>query len=198
MRLLDPRLMVPPIAGEDASTARPFAAQPPPPPTAARRRTDLLPTFPSLRDAAKGAGSPRHRSPGRALSLGRLDQLARPRPQPPRPPSLAPLHERSRERRMTPARTMSKSMSHLGSPADGALDRLSSSSSRSSVALGPPRPERVKLHGAGRSSSSAEAAPPFAPRQLCITQPVVKDKHTHTSNFITHHNGFFFPSVFTY
>ncbi|RXG67149.1 hypothetical protein Avbf_05857, partial [Armadillidium vulgare] len=145
--------------GDEAQ--RPFV---PPPPTAARRRTDLLPAFPSLRDTSIGSSttrsSPRHRSPGRALSLGRLDQLARPRPQHhQRPPSLAPLHESPSKKRMKPARTMSKSMSHLGPNhartsigpttdgsgvpvSDGSLDRRSS---RSSLALTPPKMTRAEM-----------------------------------------------------
>lgn len=134
------------------------------PTTAARRRTDLMPAMPSLRDSTGNRSSPRHRSPGRALSLGRLDELARPRH---RNPPLAPLHESSpsRDRMTPPTRTMSKSMSHLGprpprppgpEAATSALDRAVS---RSSVSLAQPRLTRAemlrqkKLRGAAEDAS---------------------------------------------
>ncbi|KAK4301832.1 hypothetical protein Pmani_026054 [Petrolisthes manimaculis] len=122
------------------------------PASAARRRTDLMPALPTLRDHTGTRTSPRHRSPGRALSLGRLDQLARPRN---RNPPLAPLHETttpSSSSRMTPpARTMSKSMSHLGPrpPRPHSLDipggHLDRGVSRSSVTLAPPRMTRAEV-----------------------------------------------------
>lgn len=119
------------------------------PATAARRRTDLMPAMPSLRDTGIRS-SPRHRSPGRALSLGRLDELARPRH---RNPPLAPLHESSppQDRMTPPTRTMSKSMSHLAprpprppgpEVAAGVLDR---GVSRSSVTLAQPRLTRAEM-----------------------------------------------------
>lgn len=124
------------------------------PVTAARRRTDLMPALPSLRDNSNRS-SPRHRSPGRALSLGRLDELSRPRH---RNPPLAPLHETattttpSSARMTRPARTMSKSMSHLGPrPARphsldaGGPGQLDRGVSRSSVALAQPRMTRAEL-----------------------------------------------------
>lgn len=121
------------------------------PASAARRRTDLMPAMPSLRDTpATSRSSPRHRSPGRALSLGRLDELARPRH---RNPPLAPLHETtpSSVRMSQPARTMSKSMCHLGprptrpqtqETTSGQLDR---GVSRSSVTLVQPRMTRAEV-----------------------------------------------------
>ncbi|XP_069183152.1 MAP7 domain-containing protein 1 isoform X22 [Procambarus clarkii] len=134
--------------GEDLMTRSMTAAIPA---SAARRRTDLIPAMPSLRDSTgANRSSPRHRSPGRALSLGRLDELARPRH---RNPPLAPLHETtpSSVRMSQPARTISKSMCHLGPrPArpqtlettNGQLDR---GVSRSSVTLVQPRMTRAEI-----------------------------------------------------
>ena len=91
-------------------------------PTAARRRTDLIPAT-CLRDATT-RGSPRHRSPGRTMSLTRLDQLARPKLR--SPSSLAPLHEKPKQKHPQsvsnnkPRHSMSKSMSHLGPPGHSA------------------------------------------------------------------------------
>lgn len=120
------------------------------PTTAARRRTDLMPAMPSLRDNTTNRSSPRHRSPGRALSLGRLDELARPRH---RNPPLAPLHESSpsRDRMTPPTRTMSKSMSHLGPRPprppgpEAAASELDRAVSRSSVSLAQPRLTRAEM-----------------------------------------------------
>ncbi|XP_050708056.1 uncharacterized protein LOC126992984 isoform X6 [Eriocheir sinensis] len=134
------------VGGEDLMTRSMTAAIPA---TAARRRTDLMPAMPSLRDTGIRS-SPRHRSPGRALSLGRLDELARPRH---RNPPLAPLHESSspQDRMTPPTRTMSKSMSHLAprpprppgpEVAAGVLDR---GVSRSSVTLAQPRLTRAEM-----------------------------------------------------
>nr|XP_045597145.1 inner centromere protein B-like isoform X8 [Procambarus clarkii] len=138
----------PTTQGEDLMTRSMTAAIPA---SAARRRTDLIPAMPSLRDSTgANRSSPRHRSPGRALSLGRLDELARPRH---RNPPLAPLHETtpSSVRMSQPARTISKSMCHLGPrPArpqtlettNGQLDR---GVSRSSVTLVQPRMTRAEI-----------------------------------------------------
>nr|XP_053650491.1 inner centromere protein-like isoform X13 [Cherax quadricarinatus] len=149
--------------GEDLMTRSMTAAIPT---SAARRRTDLIPAMPSLRDSSTPSrSSPRHRSPGRALSLGRLDELACPRH---RKSPLAPLHEStpSSVRMSQPARTMSKSMCHLGPrPArpqtlDTATGRLDRGVSRSSVTLVQPRMTRAeilrqkKLRGNALSSST--------------------------------------------
>nr|XP_053650490.1 neurofilament heavy polypeptide-like isoform X12 [Cherax quadricarinatus] len=153
----------PTTQGEDLMTRSMTAAIPT---SAARRRTDLIPAMPSLRDSSTPSrSSPRHRSPGRALSLGRLDELACPRH---RKSPLAPLHEStpSSVRMSQPARTMSKSMCHLGPrPArpqtlDTATGRLDRGVSRSSVTLVQPRMTRAeilrqkKLRGNALSSST--------------------------------------------
>ncbi|XP_069984024.1 titin homolog isoform X4 [Penaeus vannamei] len=153
------------FGGEDLMTRSMTAAIPA---SAARRRTDLMPAMPSLRDSSGSTrSSPRHRSPGRALSLGRLDELARPRQ---RNPPLAPLHETtpSSVRMSQPARTMSKSMCHLGprptrTQTGHALDitsgQLDRGVSRSSVTLAQPRMTRAemlrqkKLRGVALTSS---------------------------------------------
>ncbi|XP_069984044.1 MAP7 domain-containing protein 1 isoform X23 [Penaeus vannamei] len=155
----------PTTQGEDLMTRSMTAAIPA---SAARRRTDLMPAMPSLRDSSGSTrSSPRHRSPGRALSLGRLDELARPRQ---RNPPLAPLHETtpSSVRMSQPARTMSKSMCHLGprptrTQTGHALDitsgQLDRGVSRSSVTLAQPRMTRAemlrqkKLRGVALTSS---------------------------------------------
>lgn len=166
-------------AGEDLMTRSMTAAIPA---SAARRRTDLMPAMPSLRDSSGSTrSSPRHRSPGRALSLGRLDELARPRQ---RNPPLAPLHETTPSVRMSqPARTMSKSMCHLGPrPArtqtghtlditSGQLDR---GVSRSSVTLAQPRMTRAemlrqkKLRGVALTSSGDSST--SSTKSSCTTQ----------------------------
>ncbi|XP_047481153.1 MAP7 domain-containing protein 2-like isoform X8 [Penaeus chinensis] len=153
------------FGGEDLMTRSMTAAIPA---SAARRRTDLMPAMPSLRDSSGSTrSSPRHRSPGRALSLGRLDELSRPRQ---RNPPLAPLHETtpSSVRMSQPARTMSKSMCHLGprparTQTGHALDitsgQLDRGVSRSSVTLAQPRMTRAemlrqkKLRGVALTSS---------------------------------------------
>ncbi|XP_047481148.1 neurofilament heavy polypeptide-like isoform X4 [Penaeus chinensis] len=155
----------PTTQGEDLMTRSMTAAIPA---SAARRRTDLMPAMPSLRDSSGSTrSSPRHRSPGRALSLGRLDELSRPRQ---RNPPLAPLHETtpSSVRMSQPARTMSKSMCHLGprparTQTGHALDitsgQLDRGVSRSSVTLAQPRMTRAemlrqkKLRGVALTSS---------------------------------------------
>eukprot|EP00092_Neocalanus_flemingeri_P037788 GFUD01041136.1.p1 GENE.GFUD01041136.1~~GFUD01041136.1.p1 ORF type:complete len:927 (+),score=283.94 GFUD01041136.1:43-2823(+) len=73
--------------------------------TAHRRRTDLVPTIVMSRsDGMSRSGTPnKHRSPGRAVSMSRIDQLSRPRQ-----PRLAQ-HASNHPTNISP----SKSMSHL-------------------------------------------------------------------------------------
>merc|ERR1711892_297902 len=73
--------------------------------TAHRRRTDLVPTIVMSRsDGMSRSGTPsKHRSPGRAVSMSRIDQLSRPRQ-----PRLAQ-HASNPPTNISP----SKSMSHL-------------------------------------------------------------------------------------
>ncbi|KAK7873483.1 hypothetical protein R5R35_011827 [Gryllus longicercus] len=109
-----------------------------------RRKTDLMPTIPSPRDgggSSPAAGGPRSarpftRSPGRAFSMSRLDQLAQPRrlrlqaPAPPvqsAPPPSQPL--------APGARSMSRSMSHLARA--GPLRRCGAAKSMSHLGPGP-------------------------------------------------------------
>jgi len=88
-----------------------------------RRKTDLMPTIPSPRDLTPTSSSrpssvhlqgnrPFSRSPGRAYSMSRLDQLSQPRRRP------AKLHEKTPDPAIlgsspTTAKSMSRSMSHL-------------------------------------------------------------------------------------
>eukprot|EP00090_Calanus_glacialis_P005847 TRINITY_DN1454_c0_g1_i5.p1 TRINITY_DN1454_c0_g1~~TRINITY_DN1454_c0_g1_i5.p1 ORF type:complete len:962 (-),score=331.96 TRINITY_DN1454_c0_g1_i5:501-3386(-) len=74
--------------------------------TAHRRRTDLVPTIVMSRNdgmSRSGTPSTKHRSPGRAVSMSRIDQLSRPRQ-----PKLAQ-HASNHPTNISP----SKSMSHL-------------------------------------------------------------------------------------
>lgn len=111
----------------------------------ARRRTDLHPITPSLRDSATGGTKQRRRSPGRAVSMSRLDQLAKPRQY---PHLLAPLHEKDSSERMSnsPPHSRTRSMTHLAgggrsrgaAPAAGEVGgsrKLSKQLSRSSATL---------------------------------------------------------------
>ena len=50
------------------------------PSSAHRRRTDLVPTLTMRREDREGGLPTPRRSPGRAVSMSRLEQLARPRP----------------------------------------------------------------------------------------------------------------------
>ena len=92
-----------------------------------RRKTDLMPTIPSPRDLTPTSSSrpssvhlqgnrPFSRSPGRAYSMSRLDQLSQPRRRP--AAELAALHENNAAPSTlgsspTAAKSMSRSMSHL-------------------------------------------------------------------------------------
>jgi hypothetical protein len=92
-----------------------------------RRKTDLMPTIPSPRDITPTSSSrpssvylqgnrPFSRSPGRAYSMSRLDQLSQPRRRP--AAELASLHEKTHNPATlgsspTTAKSMSCSMSHL-------------------------------------------------------------------------------------
>jgi hypothetical protein len=91
-----------------------------------RRKTDLMPTIPSPRDLTPTSSSrpssvhlqgnrPFSRSPGRAYSMSRLDQLSQPRRRP--ATELAKLHEKTDPAMLgsspTTAKSMSRSMSHL-------------------------------------------------------------------------------------
>lgn len=142
-----------------------------------RRRTDLHPMTPSLRDTSS-SGKPRHRSPGRALSMSRLDQLAKPR-QYPTPPAhfMAPLHEKkcSSSQRMSPSNpsphSRTRSMTHLAGGRAGvgsqstttnptAADSLNKSLSRSTVAL--VRTTRSeKLRQQARQSAGTNTSPNY-------------------------------------
>lgn len=87
----------------------------------ARRRTDIHPITPSLRDGNKGSSQ---RSPGRAVSMSRLDQLAKPRQYPPSPHLLSPLHEKGAKQQQTrmsntTPHSRTRSMTHLAGRAGG-------------------------------------------------------------------------------
>ncbi|XP_065201935.1 MAP7 domain-containing protein 2-like isoform X4 [Planococcus citri] len=141
--------------------------------SAARRKTDLMPTVPS-RDATQSSCVSRNssvcssrRSPGRAFSMTRLDQLSQPR----KPKTIL-----TEQKGLSEANTdMSKSMTHLagrssgggsgGSGADAGEKSQSlkrCATSKSMVHLGPPRMTRAerlrKLAREGNSSSAPTSA----------------------------------------
>ncbi|XP_018024369.1 mucin-22 isoform X6 [Hyalella azteca] len=127
----------------------------------ARRRTDLHPIIPSLRDST--SNKPRRRSPGRAVSMSRLDQLAKPRQY---PHLLAPLHEKDSERMTSSSpHSRTRSMTHLAggrggssrAPAAGEVtaQKLNKQLSRSSAALvRSTRAEQLRQHARLISASS--------------------------------------------
>ncbi|PSN30059.1 hypothetical protein C0J52_24690 [Blattella germanica] len=113
-----------------------------------RRKTDLMPTIPSPRDLTPTSSSrpssvhlqgnrPFSRSPGRAYSMSRLDQLSQPRRRP--AAELAALHEKTPTPNMlgsspTTAKSMSRSMSHLASGGSGSRNTQRGSQLRRSDA----------------------------------------------------------------
>lgn len=111
-----------------------------------RRRTDLMPTIPSRDPAATSQPrKPFTRSPGRAYSMSRLDQLARPRKRP--QAELPAVHEASRPlSRQSQRSSVSRSMSHLA-VGKGQLRKSDSRSmhqlSGSTAPVPPPRTTRA-------------------------------------------------------
>lgn len=133
------------------------APQPQPPAGCAsghnfRRRTDLMPTIPN-RDTATSR-KPFTRSPGRAYSMSRLDQLAKPRKKT-IAADLPAVHEISRPlSRQSQQSSVSRSMSHLAvghksatSPSSQSPLRKSDSRSMhqltATAPIPPPRPTRA-------------------------------------------------------
>nr|CAD7447440.1 unnamed protein product [Timema bartmani] len=104
-----------------------------------RRKTDLMPTLPFPRDGAR-PGRAFSKSPGRAYSMSRLDQLAQPRRL---PQTLAPLTEREPPRSPTglSASSMSRSMSHLAGR--GAMGRSHVARSMCQLVVRPVPPPRL-------------------------------------------------------
>nr|CAD7202433.1 unnamed protein product [Timema douglasi] len=104
-----------------------------------RRKTDLMPTLPFPRDGAR-PGRAFSKSPGRAYSMSRLDQLAQPRRL---PQTLAPLTEREPPRPPAglSASSMSRSMSHLAGR--GAMGRSHVARSMCQLVVGPVPPPRL-------------------------------------------------------
>merc|ERR1719430_1134913 len=116
--------------------------------TAHRRRTDLVPTIVMSRNdgmSRSGTPSTKHRSPGRAVSMSRIDQLSRPRQ-----PRLAP-HASNHPTTISP----SKSMSHLAVPANKTARRpfslLTNSTSQSSL-----HERRARAKTVGQAAKSKE------------------------------------------
>merc|ERR1719370_177984 len=116
--------------------------------TAHRRRTDLVPTIVMSRNdgmSRSGTPSTKHRSPGRAVSMSRIDQLSRPRQ-----PRLAP-HASNHPTTISP----SKSVSHLAVPANKTARRpfslLTNSTSQSSL-----HERRARAKTVGQAAKSKE------------------------------------------
>lgn len=113
-----------------------------------RRKTDLIPTIPSNRD------SPRTRSPGRAYSMTRLDQLSQPKRR-----QLEALREERNATSSSPGMIKTKSMTHLawrkGTGKNG-LDGRGLGSSRASA---DPQMSKSTSHLAVTSSSSSRSSP---------------------------------------
>ncbi|XP_017783657.1 PREDICTED: MAP7 domain-containing protein 2-like isoform X3 [Nicrophorus vespilloides] len=116
-----------------------------------RRRTDLMPTIPSKDSPSSGNRKPFTRSPGRAYSMSRLDQLSKPRKR----PDLAPVSETSSPRPLnhTQQSSVSRSMSHI------AVSKL-----------GPPQRPLRKSDSRSMHQLSAGAAPLPPPRTTRATQ----------------------------
>merc|ERR1712013_819403 len=124
--------------------------------TAHRRRTDLVPTIVMARNdgmSRSGTPSTKHRSPGRAVSMSRIDQLSQPRQ-----PRLAP-HASNHPTNISP----SKSMSHLAVPANKTARRpfslLTNSTSQSNL-----HERRARAKTVGQTSKSKEVGTPKADR----------------------------------
>lgn len=126
--------------------------------SAARRKTDLMPTVPSSRDTAPSSSVSRNssvcssrRSPGRAFSMTRLDQLSQPR--------IRKVIINEQKALSQTNADMSKSMTHL---AAGEKFLKRSGTSKSMVHLGPPRMTRAerlrKLAREGNLSSAPTSA----------------------------------------
>lgn len=148
--------------------------------SAARRKTDLMPTVPSSREPAPyhATGSRNNsvcssrRSPGRAFSMTRLDQLSKPRAA-----RKVGLNEQNKEGLGQANANMSKSMTHLAADEKN-LKR--SASSKSMVHLGPPRMTRAeRLRKLAREGNISSAAPTSAKQQA--TSPAGKTEY-HLAN----------------
>lgn len=121
-----------------------------------RRRTDLMPTIPN-RDTPQSRKHPFTRSPGRAYSMSRLDQLAKPRKKPTITADLPAVHEVTTSRplsRQSQKSSVSRSMSHLAvgnsksapSPTQRPLRKSDSRSMHqlsATAPVPPPRPTRA-------------------------------------------------------
>ncbi|XP_063234227.1 ensconsin-like isoform X11 [Bacillus rossius redtenbacheri] len=130
-----------------------------------RRKTDLMPTMPSPRDGAR-PGSARAslgRSPGRAYSMSRLDQLAQPR----RPAPLVPLPEQQHASPLAAA--MSRSMSHLA--AGAALRRSGVARSMSHLGARPVPPPRLTRAEKLRQKLRGQSASGLRSGEITPTHP---------------------------
>ncbi|KAK4871610.1 hypothetical protein RN001_015734 [Aquatica leii] len=79
------------------------------------RRTDLMPTIPAKESPSTPPRKPFMRSPGRAYSMSRLDQLSKPRKRPSDLPTLTETSHNSSFKPLSypPQSSVSRSMSHL-------------------------------------------------------------------------------------
>ncbi|GJQ66824.1 hypothetical protein Trydic_g18589 [Trypoxylus dichotomus] len=133
-----------------------------------RRRTDLMPTIPSRDSPSATSRKSFTRSPGRAYSMSRLDQLAKPRKRPDLP-SLAETTSPSSFRPLNRPQqsSVSRSMSHLAVSKAGPQTQrpLRKSDSRSmhqlyaAVPLPPPRTTRATQLRHQKLASASQEAP---------------------------------------
>ncbi|CAH1965238.1 unnamed protein product [Acanthoscelides obtectus] len=143
-----------------------------------RRRTDLVPTIPSRDASFSSSRKSLNQSPGRAYSMSRLDQLARPRR-----PHVPPVTERGHQGGHA-TNPVTRSMSHLAinAPSSGGRLSLSRSVHHLPDAAGPPqRPVRTtravqlreqKMLAKATQAGNAVASSNCSEGMSCITVTV--------------------------
>ncbi|XP_049781023.1 MAP7 domain-containing protein 2-like isoform X20 [Schistocerca cancellata] len=136
-----------------------------------RRKTDLMPTIPSPRDTTPSSSSRRapSRSPGRALSMSRLDVLSQPRF--PRRQVAVPTPAPRQRLALGSSQSMSRSTGHLAAVgADSQLRRMDAARSMSHLCgnappVPPPRTtraERLRQQAAGLRSGEVTPSRPVS------------------------------------
>ncbi|XP_049846473.1 MAP7 domain-containing protein 2 isoform X36 [Schistocerca gregaria] len=136
-----------------------------------RRKTDLMPTIPSPRDTTPSSSSRRapSRSPGRALSMSRLDVLSQPRF--PRRQVAFPTPAPRQRLALGSSQSMSRSTGHLAAVgADSQLRRMDAARSMSHLCgnappVPPPRTtraERLRQQAAGLRSGEVTPSRPVS------------------------------------
>ncbi|XP_058840068.1 ensconsin-like isoform X5 [Topomyia yanbarensis] len=121
--------------------------------TVNRRKTDLMPTIPSPRDSSRSSlGTHTPRTPGRAFSMTRLDQLAQPRRRNGEHISAIVERERRQAMELENLTRLSLSSSRSSPTADGSAKRMSRSMSQlaSSSSAAKYRNQSQERHSGGR------------------------------------------------